>query len=97
MELSWQVIKDFLIAFGWVKGTLTIFFWLAHFWIFRQYNARLKDKQEQINELAAENREYRERYLALMDSKMGYDVKQLGKQSPKQRLKQGGVKPKKGA
>jgi hypothetical protein len=86
-SLSWDVIRDYVVAFGWTKGTLTIFFWLAHWWIYRTYNGRLRDRQEQINQLAAENRQYRERFLAIMDGHFDYDATKLGKVSRRKRLR----------
>lgn len=70
---SWDTIEKLLKEFGWVKGTFTGFFWVAHYWIFRLYNGRLKDRQTQIDELAKENHEYRDRFLALLDDHYGFE------------------------
>lgn len=72
---DWNTIKDFLVQFGWIKGTLTIFFWLAHYWIYHLYNARLNDRQKEIDRLAGDNREYRERLLAIFDKQFEYKEK----------------------
>jgi hypothetical protein len=72
----WETIKDAVTAFGWVKGTFTLFFWIAHYWLYRLYSGRLADRQAQINMLAAENREYRERYLAILDRHFGLPTDQ---------------------
>ncbi|MFL6283258.1 MAG: hypothetical protein ACJ74Q_08980 [Pyrinomonadaceae bacterium] len=64
---AWETVKDAVVSFGWVKGTLTIFFWVAHFWIYREYRGRLKDRQDEINRIAAENHEYRDRFIGLLD------------------------------
>ena len=71
---SWDTIKDFIITFGWVKGTLTLLFWVFHIWIYKLYNDRLKDRQAEINRLAQDNREYRERFLAVLDKHFDYQV-----------------------
>lgn len=41
----------------------------CHFFIFGLYNSRLKDRQNEIDRLAEENREYRDRFLKLLDKK----------------------------
>lgn len=71
---DWDTIKSFIEAFGWAKGILTIFFFLAHFWIFRQYNGRLEDRQKEIDRLAEDNREYRDRFLELLDNEFGVNT-----------------------
>ena len=75
MNLSWETIKDFVVAFGWAKGTLTILFWVFHIWIYRLYNARLEDKQKEIDRLIRDNIEYRERFHALLDRAFSYQKK----------------------
>lgn len=69
---GWETIKDFVISLGWTKGIFTIFFFMAHFWIYTLYMGRLKDRQNEINRIAAENREYRERFLSLLDEHFGF-------------------------
>ncbi len=70
MEISWETIRDFVVHFGWVKGTLTILFWVFHAWIYLLYNGRLKDRQKEIDRLIQENREHRERFIALLDRRL---------------------------
>jgi hypothetical protein len=70
VELSWETIKDFIISFGWAKGTLTVLFWVFHVWIYMLYNARLKDKQKEIDRLAQENREYKEIFTTLLGQRL---------------------------
>lgn len=64
---AWTIVKDAVASFGFVKGTFTLFFWVAQYWIYRLYSGRLKDRQREIDRIAKENREYRDRLLALMD------------------------------
>lgn len=64
---TWDEILSFIKALGWTKGVFTIFFFLAHGWIYNLYRDRLKDRQSEINRLATDNREYRERFLSLLD------------------------------
>src|SRR6266516_2769669 len=59
------------VSFGLLRGTFALFFWVMHFWIYRLYNGRLKDRQREIDNIAAENRAYRERFLALIDQSLG--------------------------
>lgn len=37
------------------------------------YNGRLQDRQEEINRLAADNHEYRDRFLAVIDKHFGLE------------------------
>ena len=67
-NLTTYILK-FITELGWTKGVFTIFFFLAHFWIFKLYNARIKDRQTEINRIAKENREYRKTLLKMIDSK----------------------------
>ena len=39
---------------------------LAHRWIFKMYQDRLDDRQNEINRMAEENREYREYFMKLI-------------------------------
>ncbi len=70
MDISWETVKDFIVSFGWVKGTLTILFWVFHAWIYLLYNGRLKDRQKEIDRLIQENREYRKMFVALLDQRL---------------------------
>lgn len=79
---DWQTIKDFIVSFGWVKGMFALFFWFSQGWIYILYRGRLSDRQKEIDRIAKDNREYRERFLSILDDKFGY--KQLqGKPKPK--------------
>ena len=73
MGLDWAVIKDFISDLGVTKGIFVIFFFLSHHWIFKMYNGRLNDRQKEIDRLAEDNREYRNRFLSLLDEKFSYD------------------------
>lgn len=75
---DWKIVKDFIVAFGWTKGVFTIFFFCAHGWVYKLYKARVEDKQAEIDRLAADNREYRERFLKLYDEHFGYKSKAKG-------------------
>lgn len=72
MEFSAADILELVKELGWAKGVFTIFFFLAHWWVFKAYDARAKDRQAEIDRIAAENREYRERFLKLMDEAFSY-------------------------
>jgi hypothetical protein len=39
--------------------------------IFWLYIARLRDRQKEIDRIAGDNREYRDRFLAILDDKLG--------------------------
>ena len=49
---SWEQILSFIQSLGWTKGVFTIFFFMAHAWIYRLYSGRLNDRQAEINRLA---------------------------------------------
>jgi hypothetical protein len=70
--MPWSEIQEFIQQFGWVKGVFTVFFFMSHAWIWRLYTGRLADRQKEIDRLAAENRDYRERFLMILDEKRGY-------------------------
>ena len=64
---DFETIKNFLVTFGWTKGIFTLFFFMAHGWIYSLYQGRLKDRQKEIDRIAQDNREYREKFLAILD------------------------------
>ena len=66
-----EAIRNFLSTFGVKDGIFLLFFILAHIWIYKLYEGRLKDRQAEINRIADENREYRERFITLLDDKFG--------------------------
>lgn len=71
--MPWSDILEFTKEFGLVNGGFAVFFFLAHIWIFRLYSARVADRQTEIDRLADDNREYRERFLKILDAQMGYE------------------------
>jgi hypothetical protein len=64
---DWKNIERFILALGWTKGVFALFFFMAHGWIYWLYHGRLKDRQAEIDRIAAENREYRIRFLKVYD------------------------------
>ena len=72
---DFQTVKDFIVSLGWVKGTFALFFWVTQGWIYFLYRGRLKDRQKEIDRLAQDNREYRDRFVAMLDKQ--FDPKQL--------------------
>ncbi len=80
----WNIIRDAVVALGWVKGSFTLFFWAAHYWIYTTYKGRLEDRQQEIDRLAADNHEYRDRFLAVLDKHLGLPPKvDIPKELPK--------------
>ena len=65
---------DLIAQLGWVKGTFTVFFWVAHFWIFQLYKGRLADRQAEIDRLATDNHEYREHFMKLLQNQRGKEL-----------------------
>ena len=74
-NLSWEIVLNFINQLGWSKGIFTIFFFLAHFWIYKEYKGRLNNRKKEIDRVTKENREYREKFLSILDSK--FDQKKL--------------------
>lgn len=66
-------ITDLLREFGLTRGLFVCFFFIAHFWIFVLYSSRVKDRKEEIERLAKDNHLYRDRFLALLDDRFGYE------------------------
>jgi hypothetical protein len=67
---SWDQIWTFVHELGVVKGTFVLFFWVAHAAYFALQNGRLKDRQKEIDRLAGENKDYRDRFTALLDREL---------------------------
>ena len=72
-EIPYDSFLEFLKHFGTVRGLALIFIIAIFFtliWLVqRMYFRNITDKQDQINRLAAENKEYRDRFLKILDEK----------------------------
>lgn len=62
---------------GVTKGLFVAFFSVAHAAVWMLYRGRLNDRQREIDRLAAENKEYRERFTAMLDKNFGIKKGQL--------------------
>lgn len=69
---SWGDIREIVKEFGLRDGIFLLFFFLAHGWIYSQYQGRLADRQKEIDRLAADVREYRNMIVGLFDKHFGY-------------------------
>lgn len=67
---------ELIKTIGMAKTLFSVILLSCHFFIFKLYNARLKDRQDEINRLAQENHEYRDRFLKLLDSKFNSQKKE---------------------
>ncbi len=76
MEFDLDGLLEMIKALGWAKGMFTVFFFMAHGYIYSLYRGRLNDRQKEIDRIASENREYRERFLKLMDDRFSYSPSQ---------------------
>lgn len=75
MEMAADTVDaftNFFSVLGVYKGLLVIILIGSQYWIYRLYSDRLEDRQKEIDRLAQENRQYRERFLALLDKKFKY-------------------------
>lgn len=74
-----QQVLELFKQVGWPAGlsivTILFFYWRND----RLYKRNLDDKQQQIDRLAAENKEYRDRLTALMDRELNYKKPPLSK------------------
>lgn len=68
----WDNIVVLIQSLGVTKGLFAVFFIGAHLVIYGLYRNTIKQMQAEINRLAAENREYRERFLSFVDKHMNY-------------------------
>jgi len=73
--LDISAFTDLAKQIGWIPAMVTVVFFRAQYWIYKLYEGRLSDRQDQIDKLAAENHEYRDRFTTLMDRHFGYDGK----------------------
>ncbi len=71
MELINAFISAIKAGVSVKEALLAIVILLLHYHIFSQYKGRLSDRQKEIDRLAAENRQYRERFIVLMDKNFG--------------------------
>ena len=72
MAAIFKDILTFIQEVGLKNGLFVVFFIFAHLILFWMYRGRLKDKQAEIDRLAQDNREYRTRFLELMDNAFSY-------------------------
>jgi len=70
MEISNFNIVESIKSIGLAKTLFAFIVLSCHFYIFRLYNARLKDRQKEIDRLAEDNREYRDRFMKLLDKNL---------------------------
>jgi len=76
-----EFLSSFLREFGEVNGLLILAVALMFLWVrssnkiaFRQYEERIKDRQKEIDRLAADNHAYREKYLKSLDKPSDVEV-----------------------
>ena len=62
---------DLVKEVGPVMALFIAFFIAAHIMIFCLYRGRMNDRQAEIDRLAKENREYRMRFLKILDKNLG--------------------------
>ena len=84
MDPTWgQMFIDLIREVGFSGAIFTAFFFGSHYWIYTMYLGRLEDRQDEIDRLAQDNREYRERFLAITDDKFKYDITRKKVRRPK--------------
>jgi hypothetical protein len=60
------IVVGLIQAIGMTKTLFAVIILSCHFYIFRVYNARLQDRQNEINRLATENHDYRDKFSQLL-------------------------------
>jgi len=58
---------DFLANLSFTEGALLILLILGGFWLYKSQQSRLDDRQRELDRLAADNRDYRNRFERLHD------------------------------
>jgi hypothetical protein len=69
---SWSDVQLLVGEVGITRAAFLVFFVLSHCWIFRLYMARLTDRQLEMNRLVADNLEYGERFVRMLDQQTDY-------------------------
>ena len=64
-------ISEFFSTLTFIEGVLLILLLLGGFWIYKSQQRQLDDRQREIDRLAADNREYRDRFERMMNQKLG--------------------------
>ena len=64
-------ISEFFSTLTFIEGVLLILLLLGGFWIYKNQQRQLDDRQREIDRLAADNREYRDRFERMMNQKLG--------------------------
>ena len=79
-DTALDAISPFLEEFGEVNGLLILGIIIMFSWvrilnsrIHKQYQQQLQDRQREIDRLAADNHEYRDRFLVLLDKRIQQD------------------------
>ena len=72
MEPSSFYIIELVREIGVTKALSIIIVLSCHFFIFLIYNGRIKDKQDEIDRLVEDNREYKDRFLKILDKQFNY-------------------------
>jgi len=84
VDASWgEIFIDLIREIGFSGAIFTVFFFGAHYVLYKMYLGRLDDRQNEIDRLAEDNREYRERFLAITDDKFKYDINRKKVRRPK--------------
>lgn len=58
---------DFLANLSFTEGALLILLILGVFWLYKSQQSRLDERQRELDRLAADNRDYRDRFERLHD------------------------------
>lgn len=66
-----KAIAELFKELGWERGFFFLIIGLFQWFLHRQYRVNLDARKEQIDLLAQENKDYRDRFIQLMDKQYG--------------------------
>ncbi|MCH7772764.1 MAG: hypothetical protein IIA49_17410 [Bacteroidetes bacterium] len=55
---------------GFLNTLFFLFFWVAHYYYYRGHKQLIKQMQNEIDRIAKENREYRDRFMDFLDTNL---------------------------
>lgn len=73
LEMVINFFSNLIDTIGLEYAVAVIFFFGAHWYIHKLYKENLDNRQLQIDRLAEDNRQYRDRFLAILDEQYSYD------------------------
>ena len=64
----WEGFVGLVKEAGLLGALFSVFFLGVHYWLYRVYEKRVQELKDQIDRLAEENHEYRDRFMDRLDN-----------------------------